>query len=75
MKAYVYINPKAPAKVRGSRRRPDAPHHQRTNFLWTEVTGSAPADGISINVKGHRPTRAALSDNSGTSVIGIDIGN
>ena len=42
---------------RGSRRRSDAPHHQPTNFLWTEVTGSAPADGISINVEGHRPTR------------------
>src|SRR6516162_6947862 len=29
----------------------------RNEFLWTEETGSAPADGISISVKCHRATR------------------
>src|SRR6516165_5145139 len=37
----------------------------RNEFLWTEVTGSAPADGMSISVKCHwltRPVPAGASD-------------
>src|SRR5215470_18477179 len=42
--------------------------------LWTEVTGSAPANGISISVKCHRPTRpvtARASDGRPSSIAGI----
>ena len=47
---------------------------QRTKFLWTEVTGSAPADGISISVKCHRPTRpvtTGASDRRPSPIAGI----
>jgi hypothetical protein len=42
---------------RGSRKHPRPPVPLANKFLRTEVTWSAPADGMSISVKCHRPTR------------------
>jgi len=56
------------------RKRPRPAAVTANKFLWTEVTGSAPADGISISVKCHRPTRpvtTGASDRRPSPIAGI----